>query len=97
MSRSPRTDADEEVLEGGSGWCREEEEAGEGEERSDGGGPARGRSVGGTKRRDDGKERDEDDDEASDERGLGWSGASEAGGLELVSGCEEQADDEAGP
>ncbi len=45
-------DADEEVLEGCSGWCGEEKQAGEGEEGSDGGGPARSRRVGGAESRD---------------------------------------------
>ena len=40
--------------------------------------------------------RGEDYDEASDEGGFGCSGSGKAGGLELVSGGEEEADDEAG-
>ena len=91
-----RADAHEEVLAGGSGRGGEKEEAGEGENGSDGGGPARRRRVGGTKGRDDGEERDEDDDEAGDEGGLCGGGEGEAGGLELIAGCEEEADDEAG-
>ena len=43
-----------------------------------------------------GEERDEDDDEAGDEGGFCGGGAGEAGGLELISGCEEEADDQAG-
>ncbi len=61
------TDADEEILQGRSSRCREKEQAGEGEERSDGGGPAGSGCVGGSKGGDDGEERNEDDDEAGDE------------------------------
>ncbi len=42
------------------------------------------------------KSGDEDHDEAGNEGAFGGGGASEAGGLELVSGGEEGADDEAG-
>ena len=89
-------DADEEVLEGGSGWCGEEEQACKGKDRSDGGGPARSWRVGGSKSGDDGVERDEDDNEAGDEGGLRRCGSSEARGLELVAGCEEEAYNETG-
>ena len=90
-----RTDADQEVLRRRSGWGCEKEQAGEGEKGSDGGRPARGRGVSGTKRRDESEERDEDDDEASDEGGLRRRREGEAGSLELVAGCEEEADDQA--
>ena len=90
------TDADEEVLQGGSGRGGEEKQAGEGEKGSDGGGPAWRRCVGGSKGRDDGEERDEDDDQAGDEGGFCGSGASKSGRLELIAGCEEDADDQAG-
>jgi hypothetical protein len=89
-------DAYEEVLRRRSGWGREKEQAGEGEKGSDGGGPTWGWGICGAKGRDEGEERDEDDDEAGDEGGLCRSGAGEAGGLELIAGCEEEADDQAG-
>ncbi len=86
---------EEEILEGRSRWRGEKEQAGEGEERSDGCGPARTRRVGGTKRWDHGEERDEDNDEAGDEGGFSWCRAGEASGLELIASCEEEADDQA--
>ena len=90
------TDADEEVLRRCSGWGREKEQAGEGEKGSDGGGPAWGRCVSGTKCWDEGEERDEHDDEAGDEGRFRGGGAGESCGLELIAGCEEEADDQAG-
>src|SRR5437899_2886054 len=89
-------DGDEEVLRRRSRWSGEKEEAGEGEKGSDGRGPARRWCVCGTKRWDDGEERDEDDDEAGDEGGLRGRSEGEARGLELIAGCEEEADDQAG-
>jgi hypothetical protein len=91
-----RTDADKEVLRRCSGWGREKEQAGEGEKGSDGSRPTRGRCVSGTKGWDDGEERDEDDNEAGDEGRFRGGGAGEAGGLELIAGCEEEADDQTG-
>ncbi|MCU1250881.1 MAG: hypothetical protein JWQ49_3910 [Edaphobacter sp.] len=91
-----RANADEEVLRRGAGWGCEKEQAGEGEKGSDGGGPAWGWGVCGTKGWDHGEERDEDDDQAGDEGGFRGGGAGETGGLELIAGCEEEADDQAG-
>jgi len=92
----PRADANEDVLWRRSRWSGEKEEAREGENGPDDRGPARRRRVWGTKGWDDGEERDEDDDEAGDEGGLCGGGESEACGLELIAGSEEEADDQAG-
>ena len=89
-------DACEEVVPGGSGRSGEEKEAGEGQESAEGGRPARGQCVGGTKGWDDCKQRNEDDHHASDKRGFRRSREGQAGGLELVAGGQEEADDEAG-
>jgi hypothetical protein len=51
---------------------------------------------GGPERREESEEGDEDDDQAGDEGGFGGRGAREAGGLELVSGREKDANDQAG-
>jgi len=48
-------DAGEEVPERRSGWCCEEKQAGEGEERPDGGGPAWRRGVWRAQRGNDGE------------------------------------------
>jgi len=85
--------ADEEVLHGCPGWRGEEEEAGEGEDRSDGSCPARWWGIRGSESGNDREEWDEDDDEAGDEGGFGGCGAGEAGGLELIARGEEEADD----
>ena len=92
----PRTDADEEVSKGGSGRGGKEQKAREGKESSDSSGPARTRCVGRSKRGNDGEERNEDDYKSSDKGGFGGSGTSEAGGLELIAGCEKEADNKAG-
>jgi len=86
--------AGEEILPCGPGWSGEEQEAREGQERSDGGGPSGGVGVGGAQDGDDGEQGDEDDDQAGDESGFGGGGAGEASGLKLVSGGEEEADDQ---
>jgi hypothetical protein len=90
------SDGGEEIGEGGSGGCGEEEEAGEGEKGSEVCRCAWGVSAGGTDRRDSGKEWDEDDDESGDEGRFGGGGASESGGLELIADGEEEADDGSG-
>jgi hypothetical protein len=91
-----RADADEEVLHGRSGRCCEKEQASEGEERSDCGGPARRRGVGGTKGRNYGEEWDKHDNEACDEGRFSRRREGETSGLELIAGCEEEANDQAG-
>src|ERR1700732_4014022 len=90
------TDAGEEIVPGGFGGRGEEEEAGEGEEGSYGGGPARGVGVGWADRWDDGEDWYEDHDQAGDEGGFGGCGEGEAGGLELIAGCEKEAYDRSG-
>ena len=89
-------DADEEVLEGRSRRCCEKEQAGEGEEGSDGSSPSWTRCVGRAESGNDSEEWDEDDDQASDEGGLRGGGAGEAGGLKLVARGEKDSYDQAG-
>jgi len=56
----------------------------------------RGGRVGGPEGGDDGEEGHEDDHEASDEGRLCGRGEDQTGGLELITGCEEEADNQAG-
>ena len=85
-------DAAEEILPGGSSWSGEEEKARKGEERADGGGPARSRGVGRAQEWDNREKRDEDDDEAGDKGGLGRGRMREACGLELIADGEQETD-----
>jgi len=73
----------------------EKKQAGEGKQCADGCGPARRLRVGGAKRRDEREERDEDYDQAGDEGGFRRRCQGKACGLELITGGEEDSDDEA--
>ena len=57
--------------------------------------PGRG-ACGGRMAGNEGEQGDKDDDEAGDEGGFDGGGAGEAGGLKLVAGGEEDADEDAG-
>jgi hypothetical protein len=91
-----RANADEEVLQGGPRRRCQKEKAGEGEKSSHRCSPAWRRCVSGAERRDNGEEWDEDDNQAGDESGLRRRRASEPRRLELIAGCEEEADDQTG-
>ena len=83
------TDRGEEMGPCGSGGRGEEEKSGEGQGRADGGSPARRVGSGGAEGGNRRKEWNKHDYEAGDEGGLRGRGASEAAGLKLVAGGEE--------
>ena len=83
------TDADEEILPGGSGRRSEEQKTDKGEEGADGSGPAGCVGVRWAQDGDGSKQWDKDDDEAGDEGRFGRSGTGQPCGLELVSSGQE--------
>ena len=88
-------DAGEEVPPGGSGRRGQQQQTSKSEERADGGGPARCRNVGWPQDGNSGEKWNEDNYQSRDESGFSGGGTGQACGLELVTGGEEQANNDA--